>query len=119
LTQALSSDKPLFHPATDLSSSNRSFIQQPTFHPATDLSSSNRPFIQQPTFLYNYPLLFVIPSEAEGSAVPRTFLGNVFRPEQALRTDLRFKSERPDTSRKKKSEIRPFQTRIKVTPECI
>jgi hypothetical protein len=24
-------------------------------------------------------LSFVIPSEAEGSAVPRTFLGNVFR----------------------------------------
>jgi hypothetical protein len=27
---------------------------------------------------YNYPLLVVIPSEAEGSAVLRTFLGNVF-----------------------------------------
>jgi hypothetical protein len=28
--------------------------------------------------LSNRPLLFVIPSEAEGSAVPRTFPGNVF-----------------------------------------
>jgi len=28
---------------------------------------------------FNNPLLFVIPSEAEGSAVPRTFPGNVFR----------------------------------------
>jgi len=27
---------------------------------------------------YNSPLLFVIPSEAEGSAVLRTFPGNVF-----------------------------------------
>jgi hypothetical protein len=28
-------------------------------------------------------LSFVIPSEAEGSAVPRTFPGNVFRPDAA------------------------------------
>ena len=28
---------------------------------------------------YNAPLLFVIPSEAEGSAVLRTFPGNVFQ----------------------------------------
>jgi hypothetical protein len=28
-------------------------------------------------------LSFVIPSEAEGSAVLRTFLGNVFRPSEA------------------------------------
>jgi len=41
---------------------------------------SNRPFIQQPPFPCNDPLLFVIPSEAEGSAVPRTFRGNVFQP---------------------------------------
>ncbi len=42
-------------------------------------TSSNRPFLYQPTFPCNSPLLFVIPSEAEGSAVPRTLPGNVFR----------------------------------------
>jgi len=44
-----------------------------TFPPATTLSFSNRPFLNY------YPLLFVIPSEAEGSAVLRTIPGNVFR----------------------------------------
>jgi hypothetical protein len=38
----------------------------------------NRPFLLQPRSLYNDPLLFVIPSAAEGSAVPRTLLGNIF-----------------------------------------
>jgi hypothetical protein len=38
---------------------------------------NNRAFIQQPRFPYNDPPLFVIPSAAEGSAVPRTFRGNV------------------------------------------
>jgi hypothetical protein len=42
-------------------------------------SFSNRPLFQQPPSLYNHPPLFVIPSEAEGSAVQRTILGNVFR----------------------------------------
>jgi hypothetical protein len=32
--------------------------------------------VQQPPFPCNYPLLFVIPSEAEGSAVPRALPGN-------------------------------------------
>jgi hypothetical protein len=57
---------------------DRPFLQQPPFPTATALSYSNRPFLQQPPFPYNYPLLFVIPSAAEGSAVPRTFPGNVF-----------------------------------------
>jgi hypothetical protein len=35
-------------------------------------------------------LSFVIPSEAEGSAVPRTFTGNVFRQSAAEWRDLRF-----------------------------
>jgi hypothetical protein len=34
--------------------------------------------VQQPRFMKPLPLPFVIPSEAEGSAVPRTFRGNVF-----------------------------------------
>ena len=33
------------------------------------VSSDKRPLIQQPPFPYNNPLLFVIPSEGEGSAV--------------------------------------------------
>jgi hypothetical protein len=37
--------------------------------------------------------LSVIPSEAEGSAVPLTFPGNVFRPERGdLRFQLKFKA---------------------------
>jgi hypothetical protein len=40
-------------------------------------------------------LPFVIPSEAEGSAVPRTSLGNVFRPSVAQWRDLRFSSGGP------------------------
>jgi len=42
-------------------------------------------------------LSFVIPSEAEGSAVPRTFRGNVFRPE---RSDLRFSKQKTHATRK-------------------
>jgi hypothetical protein len=41
-------------------------------------ASTNRPVRWRRSSLYNNPLLFVIPSEAEGSAVPRTFRGNVF-----------------------------------------
>jgi hypothetical protein len=48
----------------------------PPFDKASPLL--NRPFLQQPPFPYNNPLLFVIPSAAEGSAVQRTFPGNVF-----------------------------------------
>jgi hypothetical protein len=40
---------------------------------------NNRPFLTQLPFPYDNPPLFVIPSEAEGSAVLRTLLGNVFR----------------------------------------
>jgi hypothetical protein len=35
---------------------------------------------QPPLLMESNPLPFVIPSAAEGSAVPRTLLGNVFRP---------------------------------------
>jgi hypothetical protein len=38
---------------------------------------NNRPVRWQRSSPYNNPLLFVIPSEAEGSAVPRTFRENV------------------------------------------
>jgi len=45
------------------------------------------------TALYGSAALpFVIPSAAEGSAVPRTFLGNVFRQSAAQWRDLRFRS---------------------------
>jgi hypothetical protein len=40
-------------------------------------SINTRPFLWQPHFVYNNPLLFVIPSEAEGSAVLRTLPGSV------------------------------------------
>jgi hypothetical protein len=43
--------------------------QQPPFPLATALSFGNRRFLWQPPSPYNNPLLFVIPSEAEGSAV--------------------------------------------------
>jgi hypothetical protein len=36
--------------------------------------------VRQPTLYETVVLSFVIPSEAEGSAVPRTLLGNDFRP---------------------------------------
>ena len=36
------------------------------------------------TLYLTVALSFVIPSEAEGSAVPRTFPGNVFRPERSV-----------------------------------
>ena len=49
------------------------------FSSITALSLRNRPFITQLPFPYDNPPLFVIPSEAEGSAVLRTLLGNVFR----------------------------------------
>jgi hypothetical protein len=39
---------------------------------------NNRPVLWQRSSPYNNPFLFVIPSEAEGSAVPRTLPGNVF-----------------------------------------
>jgi hypothetical protein len=39
---------------------------------------NNRPFLTQLPFPYDNPPLFVIPSEAEGSAVLRTFLEMFF-----------------------------------------
>jgi hypothetical protein len=42
-----------------------------------NLSSTQRPLSHG-----SVSLLFVIPSEAEGSAVPRAFPGNVFRPQR-------------------------------------
>jgi hypothetical protein len=42
------------------------------------------------TFYGTVALSFVIPSEAEGSAVPRTFRGNVFLQSVAQWRDLRF-----------------------------
>jgi hypothetical protein len=51
--------------ATGLSSSNRPFLQQPPFPPATALS-------------LRLPTPFCHPERSEGSAVPRTFPGNVF-----------------------------------------
>jgi hypothetical protein len=42
-----------------------------------------RASVQQPLPMNRRPLL-VIPSEAEGSAVPRTFRGDVFRPERSV-----------------------------------
>jgi hypothetical protein len=42
------------------------------------------------TFDGTVALSFVIPSEAEGPAVPRTLRGNVFRQSVAQRRDLRF-----------------------------
>jgi hypothetical protein len=44
-------------------------------------------------------LPFVIPSEAEGSAVPRTFPGNVFRQNAAQSTDLRLLLHKPEPAR--------------------
>jgi hypothetical protein len=41
--------------------------------------------VQQSLFIEPLPFPFVIPSEAEGSAVPRTFRGNVFRQSVANR----------------------------------
>jgi hypothetical protein len=54
-------------------------VGRDSFPSMTALSFPYSPFLQQPPSLYNHPPLFVIPSEAEGSAVPRTILGNVFR----------------------------------------
>jgi hypothetical protein len=45
---------------------------------------------QATTFYGTVALSFVIPSEAEGSAVPRTCPGNVFRQSVAQWRDLRF-----------------------------
>src|ERR1700692_4390596 len=44
----------------------------------SDLSKSDlkNASVQQPPFMNRRPFLFVIPSEAEGSAVPRTTPGN-------------------------------------------
>src|SRR4051794_22432601 len=40
---------------------------------------NNRPVLWQRSSLFRNPLLFVIPSAAEGSAVLQTSVGNVFR----------------------------------------
>jgi hypothetical protein len=48
-------------------------------------------------------LPFVIPSVAEGSAVPRTIPGNVFRQSVAEWSDLRFNFTLPDNSVSKHS----------------
>jgi hypothetical protein len=54
-------------------------MEKESLRPATALSLGNCPFP------FNNPLLFVIPSEAEGSAVPQTFTGNTkFYPHAAL-----------------------------------
>jgi hypothetical protein len=59
------------------------------------------PQVQQPPFPYNDPLLFVIPSEAEGSAVPRTSPGNA---EYYAQTEL--------SSRLPRRAVGPERTRI-------
>src|SRR5882757_5644099 len=64
--------------ATALSLGDRPFLWRPPLPLATAPSFSYRPFLWLPPSPCNNPLLFVIPREAEGSAVPRTLTGNVF-----------------------------------------
>jgi hypothetical protein len=49
-----------------------------------------RPFCSATALPRSAALPFVIPSGAEGSAVQRTFLGNVFQPSEAEWRSLRF-----------------------------
>jgi hypothetical protein len=58
--------------------------------PANRLLGMKNASVQQPPVYRTVALSFVIPSEAEGSAVPQTFRGNVFRQTEAEWRDLRF-----------------------------
>ena len=78
-----------------LSINNHAFLGKHAF-------LGNRAFHWQPHFPCNKPFLFVIPSEAEGSAVQRTFRGNVFPP---LEREPRHKLQLPHPGERTAEDI--------------